>query len=202
MRGWRKSCEPSRRRHAQAKLATARFSSMTSRRPSGSGMTIAEKQLSDPVPALEERSSAVDIQVRTAWQEHLAVAVRAGAALLAVGGYGRRQLFPYSDVDLLLLFASDKTAAGLKDAISRFLQQLWDSGLRVSQSVHTPAECLELYDDNIELSVSLLDQRYLAGDAVVYSTLLGKLPRFVHGQRDALVRHLSRMTRERHAGFK
>ena len=65
-------------------------------------MTIAEKQLSDPLPALEERSSAVDIQVRTAWQEHLAVAVRAGAALLAVGGYGRRQLFPYSDVDLLL----------------------------------------------------------------------------------------------------
>ncbi|PYT21929.1 MAG: hypothetical protein DMG58_31200 [Acidobacteria bacterium] len=116
-----------------------------------------------------------------------------------MGGYGRRQLFPYSDVDLLLLFASDKTAAGLKDAISRFLQQLWDSGLRVSQSVHTPAECLELHDDNIESSVSLLDQRYLAGDAVVYSALLGKLPRFVQGQRDALVRHLSRMTRERHA---
>ncbi len=68
-------------------------------------MTIAEKQLFDPLPALEGRSSAVDIQVRKAWQEHLAVAVRAGAALLAVGGYGRRQLFPYSDVDLLLLFA-------------------------------------------------------------------------------------------------
>ena len=164
-------------------------------------MTIAEKQLSDPLPALEERSSAVDIQVRKAWQEHLAVAVRAGAALLAVGGYGRRQLFPYSDVDLLLLFASDKTAAGLKDAISSFLQQLWDAGLRVSQSVRTPVECLELHDDNIELSVSLLDQRYLAGDAVVYGALLAKLPRFVHGQRDTLVRHLSRMTRERHAGF-
>ena len=164
-------------------------------------MTIAEKQLFDPVPALEERSSAVDIQVRKAWQEHLAVAVRAGAALLAVGGYGRRQLFPYSDIDLLLLFASDKTATGLKDAISRFLQQLWDAGLRVSQSVRTPAECLELHDDNIELNVSLLDQRYLAGDAVVYGALLAKLPRFVHGQRDALVRHLSRMTRDRHASF-
>ena len=164
-------------------------------------MTIAEKQLFDPVPALEERAAAVDIQVRNAWQEHLGVAVRAGAALLAVGGYGRRQLFPYSDVDLLLLFASDKTAASLKDAISRFLQQLWDAGMRVSQSVRTPAECSELHDDNIELNVSLLDQRYLAGDAAVYGALLGKLPRFVHGQRDALVRHLSRMTRERHASF-
>ncbi len=164
-------------------------------------MMIAEKQLFDPVRALEERTSAVDILVRKAWQEHLAVSAQAGAALLAVGGYGRRQLFPYSDVDLLLLFASDKTATSLKDAISRFLQHLWDGGLRVSQSVRTPAECSELHDENIELNVSLLDQRYLAGDAAVYGALLDRLPRFVHGQRDALIRHLSRMTRQRHASF-
>ena len=74
----------------------------------------------------------------------------AAAALLAVGGYGRKQLFPYSDVDLLLLFADDKTAARLKDYISRFLQQLWDDGLRISHSVRTPAECSELHDRNIE----------------------------------------------------
>src|SRR5215831_3992962 len=201
MRDWRKSCGPSLRRRAPAKLATARYLCTTSRRPSGSGMTIAEKQLFDPVAALEARTSAVDIQIRKSWQEHLAVAVRAGAALVAVGGYGRRQLFPYSDVDLLLLFSSDKTAASLKDAISRFLQQLWDSGLRVSQSVRTPADCAELHEGNVELSISLLDQRYSAGDAAVYGALIEKMPRFVHGQRDTLVRQLSRMTRERHAGF-
>jgi [protein-PII] uridylyltransferase len=164
-------------------------------------MTIAEKQLFDPVRALEERTSAVDTLVLNSWAEHLASAAPGGAALLAVGGYGRRQLFPYSDVDLLLLFASDRTAAGIKDSISRFLQQLWDSGLRVSQSVRTPAECSELHDSNIELNVSLLDQRYLSGDAAVYGALMARLPRFVHGQRDSLIRHLSRMTRERHAGY-
>ncbi len=164
-------------------------------------MTTAEKLRFDPVRALEERTAAVDAQVLNAWQRSLAPAVPAGAALVAVGGYGRRQLFPYSDIDLLLLFASEKAAIGHKDEISAFLQQLWDSGLRVSQSVRTPADCAELHNGNIELSVSLLDQRYLAGDAAVYGALLDKLPRFVHGQRDALVRHLSQMTRERHARF-
>jgi len=161
----------------------------------------AEKPRFDPVRALEERTAAVDAQVLSAWQRSLATAMPAGGALLAVGGYGRRQLFPYSDVDLLLLFASDKAALAHKEEIATFLQQLWDAGLRVSQSVRTPAECAELHDGNVELSVSLLDQRYLAGYASVYGVLLEKLPRFVHGQRDALVRHLSHMTRERHARF-
>jgi [protein-PII] uridylyltransferase len=164
-------------------------------------MTTAEKLRFDPTRALEDRTLAVDAQVLNAWQTRLAPAVPVGAALVAVGGYGRRQLFPCSDIDLLLLFASDKAALAHKEEIAAFLQQLWDAGLRVSQSVRTPAECAELHDGNIELSVSLLDQRYLAGDAAVYGTLMEKLPRFVHGQRDALVRHLSHMTRERHTRF-
>lgn len=174
---------------------------MTWPKPSESVMTTTEKLRFDPVGALEERAAAVDAQVLHAWQQHLAKSAPAGAAILAVGGYGRRQLFPYSDIDLLLLFASDKTAAARKEEIAGFLQQLWDSGLRMSQSVRTPAECCELHEGNIELSVSLLDQRYLAGDAAVYGAMLAKFPRFVHGQRDALVRHLSRMTRERHGRF-
>ncbi|HUJ22624.1 MAG TPA: hypothetical protein VLX58_13925 [Bryobacteraceae bacterium] len=161
-------------------------------------MMIAEKQLFDPVRALEERTSAVDTQVLQAWQAHMAPTA-ASAALLAVGGYGRRQLFPYSDVDLLLLFATDRAAGALKEPISHFLQELWDSGLRISHSVRTPAECAELHDQNVELSISLLDQRFLTGGRPLYDALLEKLPRFVHSQRDSLVRHLSQMTRERHA---
>src|SRR5579864_6536500 len=201
MRGWRRCCAPSPRRRAQARLATARFLCTTSRRPSGSGMTIAEKQLFDPVPALEERSSAVDIQVRNAWQEYLGVAVSAGAALLAVGGYGRRQLFPYSDIDLLLLFANAKLPAEHKEALAAFLQRLWDSGLRLGHSVRTPSECLEVHDQNAELNVSLLDQRFLTGDRALYAALADKLPRFLHGNRDALVRNLAKLTHDRHTKF-
>ena len=79
-------------------------------------MTIAEKQLFDPLRALEERTAAVDVLVLKSWAHHFAKAAPGVTALLAVGGYGRRQLFPYSDVDLLLLFANDKAAAGLKDS--------------------------------------------------------------------------------------
>ena len=88
-----------------------------------------------------------------------------GLAVLAAGGYGRRQLFPYSDVDLLLLCRNEERAAREQAAISAFLQKLWDSGLRVSQSVRTPEECLEVHDQNTELNISLLDQRFLAGTA-------------------------------------
>src|ERR1035441_9798284 len=105
----------------------------------------------DAATALAERNAQVDRLVLEAAAELLLPTAPAGLALLAVGGYGRRQLFPYSDVDLLLLFESEKLAVDSKDAISTFLRHLWDSDLRVSHSVRTPAECTEVHDRNIEL---------------------------------------------------
>src|SRR5204862_3226104 len=123
------------------------------------------------------------------------------AAVLAVGGYGRRQLFPYSDIDVLLLFAGERAAVESKEAIAAFLQHLWDAGLRMSHSVRTPAECCEVHDRNIELNISLLDQRFLSGDRALYAELARRLPRFIHANRDALIRNLSQLTRERHSRF-
>ena len=152
--------------------------------------------------ALAERSAQVDGLVSAAAAEILFPAFPTdGPALLAVGGYGRRQLFPYSDVDLLLLFRDARQAVERKDAISAFLQQLWDSGLRMSHSVRTPEECAEVHDQNTELNISLLDQRYLAGDRALYAALAAKLPRFVLANRDALARNLAKLTRDRHAKY-
>src|ERR1035437_3095310 len=121
----------------------ARSLSTRCRKPSGSVMTIAANQPSngsasrirrqflatgDALTALAERSAEVDRLV-----------IAANVAVLAVGGYGRRQLFPYSDIDVLLLFPSERHIAGAKEAISAFLQHLWDAGLRMSHSVRTPA---------------------------------------------------------------
>ncbi len=153
----------------------------------------------DATTALAERTAEVDQCVLRAAYELLFPAAPAGLALLAVGGYGRRQLFPYSDVDLLLLFQSERMAQEHREAISAFLQRLWDSGLRVSQSVRTPAECTEVHDQNTELNISLLDQRYLGGDRTLYAALAEKLPHFLHASREPLIRNLARLTRERHA---
>ena len=151
----------------------------------------------DALTALAERSGQVDRLVLDAAARFLPP----GAAVLAVGGYGRRQLFPYSDIDVLLLFGSERAVADSKEPVSAFLQHLWDSGLRMSQSVRTPAECTEVHNGNTELNVSLLDQRFLTGDRGLYAAVADKLPRFIHGNRDALVRNLAQLTRERHAKY-
>ena len=153
-----------------------------------------------PSTTLAERSAQVDGCVLAA-SESLLAAVPEGLSLLAVGGYGRRHLFPYSDIDLLLLFASERLALANRDSVAAFLRQLWDDGLRVSQSVRTPAECLEVHDQNAELNISLLDQRYLAGDRAIYAGVADRMPRFLRANREILVRHLARLTRERHAKF-
>lgn len=155
----------------------------------------------DSLTALAERTAQVDAVVTNLAAELLFPKAPGGLAVLAVGGYGRRHLFPYSDVDLLLLFESEKLALNSRDAISAFLQSLWDAGMRVSHSVRTPAECTEVHNDNIELNVSLLDQRYLAGDRTLYAKLADKLPRFITANRDSLIRNLSQLTRERHGKF-
>jgi [protein-PII] uridylyltransferase len=162
---------------------------------------VATQLSKNPLLALAERTALVDGLVEQAASDLLWPRLPAGMALLAVGGYGRRELFPYSDVDLLLLVESDHLAQEAREPISAFLQTLWDSRLRLSHSVRTPAECAELHDQNIELNVSLLDQRFLAGDRLLYARFAERLPRFLHAQREALVRNLARLTRERHEKY-
>ncbi len=124
-----------------------------------------------------------------------------GLALLAVGGYGRRQLFPYSDVDLLLLLEKQGVPGSTREKISAFLSELWDGGMRPSHSVRTPSECTSIAAGNSELNVSLLDARYLAGDRLLYERLAERLPAFHTRERDALTRVLGQLTRDRHSRY-
>ncbi|HUB78144.1 MAG TPA: hypothetical protein VMB03_05060 [Bryobacteraceae bacterium] len=157
--------------------------------------------VSDVLISLAERASSVDRLVSQAAAELVFPNVPEDLALICVGGYGRRQLFPFSDIDLLILCANDDIPRRHKPEISALLQRLWDSGLRVSQSVRTPEECLTVHDQNTELNISLLDQRFLAGDRPLFAGLSKKFPRFVQGNRDALMRNLVRLTRERHTKY-
>ncbi len=155
----------------------------------------------DPDRILQWRSALVDRLVIESWREHLEPFHPKGLAVLAVGGFGRRHLFPFSDVDLLFLFEREEDAQASRDTLSACLQTLWDAGLRVSQSVRIPSECVELHERNVELNISLLDVRYLAGDVMLAERVAEKLPRFVQGQRQQLIRNLSRLTAERHQRY-
>ena len=98
----------------------------------------------DPQPVLKSRTALVDSLVLEAFSLALAPVIPDGITLLAVGGYGRRELFPYSDVDLLLLVRRPFDTLTSRNALSEFLKLLWDSGLRASHSVRTVEECCSI----------------------------------------------------------
>ena len=75
-----------------------------------------------------------------------------GLCLLALGGYGREMLFPYSDLDLLFLFGSEKAEAEFRPLISEFSRMLWDLGFRVSSAGRTLDECRRIEADNCRIS--------------------------------------------------
>ena len=154
----------------------------------------------NPDQTLEARTTEVDEVVIRAVADHLTD--RAGRFVVAaVGGFGRRELFPYSDIDLLLLFQTEAELDGIKEPLSDFLRSLWDAGLRVSHSVHTVAECCRINEKNIELHVSLLDVRFLCGDHQVYELLGSKLPDFYGKHATVITRRLADMARQRHSKF-
>jgi [protein-PII] uridylyltransferase len=150
---------------------------------------------------LAARSAAVEESVRQAYSATLEPKFPTGLTLVSVGGFGRRELFPHSDVDLLVLIDADLPTAAVKERLSIFLQSLWDSGLRPSHSVHTVADCVTEQEQNVELTISLLDRRWLAGDAALFQMLDQKFRAFIHKRGEAVARQLAALALARRAKF-
>jgi [protein-PII] uridylyltransferase len=105
-----------------------------------------------------------------------------GAALLAVGGYGRAELFPHSDVDVLVLLppaanlalARRRTGSmaptAMKTAIESFITACWDVGLEIGSSVRTVDECIAEGQRDVTVQTALLESRYLCGSRRVFTT--------------------------------
>ena len=155
----------------------------------------------DAEAVLRERTASVDAIAQEAWREHLATAFPDGMALVAVGGYGRRELFPYSDIDLLLLIERDPDNDFRKAALSAFLRTLWDANLRLSQSVRTISHCCIMDTANTEGTITLFDHRFLTGDRMLYDQLAARLPRVFQTQRLNLMRSLVDMAKVRHGKY-
>ncbi len=92
------------------------------------------------------------------------------AALIAIGGYGRRELFPQSDIDILILL-SEKCAEDTKSKIESFLTFLWDINLKIAQSARSIKECTSESKNDITIMTSLMEHYYLCGSNELYSKL-------------------------------
>jgi [protein-PII] uridylyltransferase len=126
----------------------------------------------DPVEELvHARAALIDTVLGEAWRVHCASQCAAWA-LVAVGGYGRGELHPCSDVDVLLL-APDAAAAG--EAIEKLVAFLWDIGLEVGHSVRTVAQCAEQCVGDVGVMTTLLEARLLAGNAALLGAMRAAL---------------------------
>src|ERR1017187_2366941 len=111
------------------------------------------------------RAQAMDELIVGLWTraaERSAV-LRSGIALVALGGYGRGELFPYSDVDLMYLVDGKVQEKDVKQPIRRISQELWDCGIRLSPLTRKRAEAERFDADNVEFALSSLDHREMAG---------------------------------------
>jgi [protein-PII] uridylyltransferase len=154
--------------------------------------------------AVAQRTCLIENILKRLWGE-LVSADNAGPrdfALLATGGFGRGWLFPYSDIDLLFLYADRRGEEAHKECVRRLSQELWDLKLKLSPASRTLAECDRFDPNNTEFTISLLDCRYLAGDRELFARLHDKvIPKMVMREAKPFLQGLAEVTRERHAKF-
>lgn len=154
--------------------------------------------------AIAQRTLLIEDILNRLWGEFVSSAEQGprGFALVASGGFGRGWLFPYSDIDLLFLFADQSGEQAHKEEIQRFSQELWDLKLKLSPASRTLAECDRFDPDNTEFTISLLDCRFLTGDRELFARLHDKVvPKLVSRESRPLLQGLAGVTRERHGKF-
>ncbi len=122
---------------------------------------------------LDYRTHYVDEMMRSLY-EHFELNNLPKLAMIAVGGYGRGELFLKSDIDLLIV-SQDKLSEEAQEQISSFISYLWDLKLDIGSSVRTIDECLEKVNADLTICTNLLENRFLCGDYKVYEFLLNTI---------------------------
>ncbi|PJK10996.1 [protein-PII] uridylyltransferase [Lysobacteraceae bacterium NML08-0793] len=153
----------------------------------------------EPTHALTRaRADGVESLILEAWTALLPG--DAGLSLLAVGGFGRRSLYPQSDVDLLVLHDAPLQAE-TTDALARFIAQLWDAHIEVSHAVRTLQECAQAAAQDITIHTALMDARTLAGDQHAAQRLAAVIAPENLWPPEAYFRAKREELRQRHARF-
>ena len=145
---------------------------------------------------MDDLTSLVDELVLDAWQQHLSA--HNDVALFAVGGYGRRELHPGSDIDLLVLA---KRPEKLRTPIENFLRDVFDLNLEVGHSVRDVKGCLQQARADITVATALLERRVMAGDMTLVRKLDEKLKPDRVGSADEFFRAKYEEQTQRHENY-
>ncbi len=120
-----------------------------------------------PTQLLVRMRQIVDAALTEAWR---AFDLPATHALVAVGGYGRGELFPHSDVDVMILL-NEPVNAQWQPKLEKFIALLWDLGLEVGHSIRTVDECMEVSAQDITIQTALLEARLVTGNRKLLQTM-------------------------------
>lgn len=122
-------------------------------------------------------------------------------ALVALGGYGRQELFPFSDIDLMVLY-HPRVADRIGEIADAVLYPLWDTGLEVGHGVRTVAECMEHASEDYFFLVALLDARLLLGSGELYGKLLDCFKKqYIDGKREEFVEKMKKFRQARRSRY-
>ena len=149
--------------------------------------------------ALHRLAALADATLQILW-EHAGLAGQ--HALVAVGGYGRGELFPHSDVDVLVLLPDEhdpEIDPQLKAHIEAFIGSCWDSGLEIGSSVRTVSQCMAEATKDVTVQTALLESRLVTGD----SHLFGRMREHLHLAMDPRAFFVAKTLemRQRHSKF-
>ncbi len=132
-------------------------------------------QSRDAILLVKDKTALIDNLLWHAWHRFFSADDK-NIALLPVGGYGRGELFPYSDIDILILLRK-KQYKNYQEGIEQFITLLWDMGLEVGQSVRTMSDCRDAAKGDITIATNLLEGRLLVGPEDLWQTLKEKTSR-------------------------
>lgn len=138
-----------------------------------------------PLQVCARLTSAVDAAILSLFEAALADlpgeqadTLRGAVALVPHGGYGRRQMAPWSDVDLMLLY-EPAARDGAETLVRRLTQDIFDAGLQLGHSLRTPSEAVALAKADAVIATSLVESRFLAGDATLFDGFADQFRRAV-----------------------
>jgi len=113
---------------------------------------------------LSKQTLLVDQIIVNVWQS---LSISKDIALVAVGGYGRKELFPFSDVDILIVFEKEISDVD-QEAISQFITHCWDLGFKIGHSVRNIRQTKQEFNADISTATNLIESRFLIGSSIVF----------------------------------